>query len=193
MVINCRVRTGLCTRQASAYRVFPGTRAPLGPTTASMKALDHANVHLLILCPDEERAVNKQRWRTYSGYPDLGEVWSSPKIPLSTNLLSYPDLREFISQVGDSAKNAIFHHYMRGARVESRLGWNSTPLRVMNAWLQTSPYSAEESSSRNTRSLHKMERRVEPSLREGLGKHGKMSYVFFWSWPICPLLTVLLF
>ena len=34
---------------------------------------------------------------------------------------------EFFSKVRESAKNArFFHHYMRGARAESTLGWNST-------------------------------------------------------------------
>ena len=45
-------------------RVSPGVLACLGSTMASIKALDHANAHLLLLYPDDVRAANKQRWCT---------------------------------------------------------------------------------------------------------------------------------
>ena len=128
----------------------------------------------------------------YSGYHDSREVPSGPKIPPSTSLISYANSKEFLSWVGDSAELTIFHHDMRGARVESTLGWNSTLLRHINAWLQTSPCSAEDSSSSKTRGVHLIERHVEPDVREGLGKHGKTTLISFLFRPICSLITVLL-
>ena len=99
---------------------------------------------------------------------------------------------EFFSKVRESAKNArFFHHYMRGARAESTLGWNlTTPMTVVNAWLQTSPCSADESSSRKTRGLHMMERRVEYDVRDWENPRKNLSSLFFGYRPICPLLTV---
>ena len=48
----------------------------------------------------------------YSGYPDLREVWNKPKVAILyiKSLLSYSDVREYISQLGYSAENMIFHH-----------------------------------------------------------------------------------
>ena len=45
-------------------RVSPGVLACLGDTVASIKALNHANKHLLLLVLDEVRAANKQPWCT---------------------------------------------------------------------------------------------------------------------------------
>ena len=50
------------TACARSKRVSPGGLARLGSTVASIKALDHANTRLLILCPHEVRTVNKRRW-----------------------------------------------------------------------------------------------------------------------------------
>ena len=61
--------------------------------------------------------------------------------------------------------------------------WHSrvhTPLRVMNAWLQITPLSAEECSSRKTWALHIHDGKacVEPNFRKGYGSHGKTSFFF---------------
>ena len=53
-----------CTACAQGKRVSPGVLASLGDMMASMKSLENANAHLLILCPDEVPAANKQRWCT---------------------------------------------------------------------------------------------------------------------------------
>ena len=122
----------------------------------------------------------------FISYPDLlGEFISCPDLigefishpDLVGEFLSHPDFRKSPSYVGGSPESSTFHHYMRGARVESTLGWNSTPLRVMSTRLQTSPCSAEE-NTRKTWRLHMMERRVAPDLREGLGKYGKTSPIY---------------
>ena len=56
---NCHLRA--CAR---GKHVSPEVPARLCSTIPSMKALDHANTHLLLLCPDKVRAANKQRWCT---------------------------------------------------------------------------------------------------------------------------------
>ena len=53
-----------CTSCARRKRVSPGVLARLGDTVASIKALNHANKHLLLLVLDEVRAANKQPWCT---------------------------------------------------------------------------------------------------------------------------------
>ena len=138
----------------------------------------------------------------FSGYPDLREVVVVQAENVSLNqpsLLSRLTCSKRVSLLGKSevaAKNPIFHHYyMMGAWVESTLWggirhprWESW----MHGWLQTSSCSAEESSSRKTRKtrgLHIMGRRVEPNLREGLGKHTRKYIItsitsFFSSRPI---------
>ena len=124
-----------------------------------------------------------------NGYPDFSEVWSRPKMPLSTRLLSYPDSREFLSYLGSSAKNATFHHYMRGARVGSTLGWNST---------------SPEGHERMVADLAVLCRREKISQSSGSPHDGKACrtqrkkgweprVLSFLSWPICPLLAVLFY
>ena len=54
--INRHIRTSARGMHAS-FEVL----AHLASTIASMKALDHANTHLLPVCPDEIPVANKQR------------------------------------------------------------------------------------------------------------------------------------
>ena len=53
-----------CTACARGKSVSPGVLACLGSMMAAIKALDHANAHLLLLFPEEVRAANKQPWCT---------------------------------------------------------------------------------------------------------------------------------
>ena len=148
---------------------------------------------------DDKRAENNGDCTRVGWYPGLRKVWSRPKTPLWTSLL-LPRLLDPQSRFGDKLalipsdlspkrdcgsqkvqrvsllrrgfnENRDFSWLKRGARVESTLGWNSTPPWVMNAWwLQTSPYAAEQSRSRKTRGLHMMGKAYRPRHKRGVGR-----------------------
>ena len=57
-MVYLRKYTVICSRGKDAS---PEVLSRLCSTIPSMKTLDHANTHLLLLCPDEARAANTQR------------------------------------------------------------------------------------------------------------------------------------
>ena len=87
MVTRLRVRREALLQAKSFYQKEKELRTPIAPTVARVgwnPVISRTNT----LCEHDTR-INTN----HSAYPDSRDVWSRPKMPVLTTLLSYPDLK----------------------------------------------------------------------------------------------------